>query len=75
MVEHSVRDVAERFPSLHLTRGKMACELRLPGLWNKGRAITWLPERLARDPQNGCPICLGDDLTDEYVFGATEGWG
>jgi trehalose 6-phosphate phosphatase len=75
LVERTVRDVAERFPGLRLTHGKMVCELRPQGTWNKGRAVLWLLEQLAWSPHHGCPICLGDDLTDEDMFAAAEGWG
>ncbi len=75
LVDRSVGEVAQRFPSLRLTGGKMVYELRPPGTWNKGRAMLWLLERLAWGRHNGCPICLGDDLTDEDMFAAAEGWG
>lgn len=75
LVDRSVRDVAERFPDLRLTRGKTVYELRPPGTWDKGQAMLWLLEQLAWEPHNGCPICLGDDLTDEDMFAAVEGWG
>jgi trehalose 6-phosphate phosphatase len=75
LVDRLVRDVARSFPSLHLTRGKMVYELGSTGTWNKGRAITWLLERLGWDPQHGCPVCLGDDLTDEDMFAAVQSWG
>jgi trehalose 6-phosphate phosphatase len=75
VVDRAVREVAGRFPSLRLTRGKMVYELRPPGTWNKGQAMLWLLEQLAWSPHRGCPICLGDDLTDEDMFAAAEGWG
>jgi trehalose 6-phosphate phosphatase len=75
LVDRSVRNVADRYPDLRLTRGKMVYELRPPGTWNKGRGLLWLLEQLAWSPRDGCPICLGDDLTDEDMFAATEGWG
>ena len=36
-VSRAVADVAERFPVLRLTEGKLVYEFRPPGDWNKGR--------------------------------------
>jgi trehalose-phosphatase len=75
LVEKAVAKVAEAFPALHLTRGKLVHELRPPGGWNKGRAMLWLLERLELERTDVCPICLGDDLTDEDMFAAAHDWG
>lgn len=52
---------------LHLQRGKMVAELRLPG-GGKGEAL----ERLMREPlfASARPLFMGDDLTDEPAFAA-----
>jgi trehalose-phosphatase len=74
-----VADVAERFPVLRVTEGKLVYEFRPPGDWNKGRALLWLMEQLGlrRDAPGAesFPVALGDDLTDEDMFAAVEGWG
>jgi trehalose-phosphatase len=72
-VLRAVADVGESFPALSITEGKMVYEFRPPGHWNKGEALLWIMESLG--PDDGCPIALGDDLTDEDMFGAVEGWG
>jgi len=74
-VGRAVAEVAERFPKLEVTSGKLVHELRPPGGWNKGQAILWVLERLGLGPREVCPVCLGDDLTDEDMFVATAGWG
>lgn len=75
LVSRFVVDVANRFPDLDLTRGKMVYELRPPGGWNKGQAMLWLLKQLGWKRCSGYPICLGDDLTDEDMFAAAGGWG
>ena len=60
---------------LHLQRGKMVAELRLPGA-DKGDAV----RRFIADPKMAgtTPIFLGDDVTDEAGFAAAAelgGWG
>ncbi len=75
LVREAVALVSEAFSALRLTRGKMVYELRPPGVWNKGLAMLWLLKRLGLGRGDVCPICLGDDLTDEDMFVAIEGWG
>jgi trehalose-phosphatase len=81
-----VADVADRFPVLRVTEGKLVYEFRPPGDWNKGKALVWMMGQLglARGPaadrgggaaQPGFPIAVGDDLTDEDMFSAVAGWG
>jgi len=60
---------------LHLQRGKMVAELRLPGA-DKGDAV----RRFMADPTMAgrTPVFLGDDVTDEAGFAAAAalgGWG
>jgi alpha,alpha-trehalase len=74
-VERIVTKVLAEFPALRLSRGKMVFELRPPNLWDKGRAVLWLLERLHLTPRDTCPVCVGDDVTDEDMFAATQGWG
>jgi trehalose-phosphatase len=51
-----------------LTIGKMVHEIRLRVSMNKGVAIRWIREQLAKT--NSLSICLGDDVTDEDAFAA-----
>jgi trehalose-phosphatase len=114
-VLRAVADVAESFPALRVTEGKLVYELRPPGDWDKGKALVWLMEHLAQGRPSGgaagdapaahadgagstpgddravgagpgatdraaessgtCPVALGDDLTDEDMFAAVQGWG
>jgi trehalose-phosphatase len=74
-VARAVAGAALSFPALRLTTGKLVHELRPPGDWDKGRAVLWLLETLGWGPRDSCPICLGDDLTDEDMFAAVDGWG
>jgi trehalose-phosphatase len=84
-VFRAVADVAEDFPMLRVTEGKLVYEFRPPGDWNKGKALIWLAEQLGLvlpqsspvdgDTRLGFPIALGDDLTDEDMFSAVQGWG
>jgi trehalose 6-phosphate phosphatase len=77
-VLRAVADVAERFPVLRVTEGKLVYEFRPPGDWDKGKALLWVMEQLGLGkPGDGeaFPIALGDDLTDEDMFAAVEGWG
>lgn len=63
------RTLAEQ-PRLRTKCGKRVVEL-VPDLdWHKGRAATWLIEKL--EPAHGplFPVFLGDDQTDEDVFAA-----
>jgi trehalose-phosphatase len=79
-VLRAVADVAESFPVLRLTEGKLVYEFRPPSDWNKGKALLWIMEQLGLGRQGagsveGLPIALGDDLTDEDMFTAVAGWG
>jgi trehalose-phosphatase len=92
-VLRAVADIAERFPVLRVTEGKLVYEMRPPGGWNKGKALGWIMEQLglgsggpgperpgvgdasAALPAGGFPIAVGDDLTDEDMFTAVDGWG
>jgi trehalose-phosphatase len=83
-VLRAVADVAERFPVLRVTEGKLVYEFRPPDDWDKGRAVAWIMDQLGmgkgegvgeNGPQSGFPIALGDDLTDEDMFSAVEDWG
>ena len=70
-----VKEVADMSPGLRLTAGKLVHELRAHIPWDKGRAMLWLLGQLRVRRDDVCPICLGDDLTDEDLFLAARGWG
>ncbi len=73
-VFRAVADVAEMFPALRVTEGKLVYEFRPPGAWDKGKALLWLLDHLGGHGGH-LPIALGDDLTDEDMFAAVEGSG
>jgi len=75
LVKQTVADVADGFPDLRVTGGKLVRELRPQGAWDKGRAMLWLLKRLGWGKGDSCPVCLGDDQTDEDMFAAAAGWG
>jgi len=75
VVSAVVGDVALAYPSLRLTEGKSVYEL-LPGVErDKGAAMLWLLSTRGMGTETTCPICLGDDLTDEDTFSAARGSG
>jgi trehalose-phosphatase len=74
-VKRRARGVLADFPSVRVLQGKLVCDLLPPGAWDKGRAVIWLLERLGLGRDTACPVCLGDDLTDEDMFTAIAGWG
>lgn len=75
LVEQVVKEVAESAQGLVLRGGKLVHELRPKLPWNKGRAALWLLGQLRLRRDNACPICIGDDLTDEDMFAAVRNWG
>lgn len=75
LVHQIVREVAASAPGLDLTAGKLVHELRPRLPWGKGRAVLWLLGQLHLRRDEVCPICLGDDLTDEDMFVAIRRWG
>lgn len=75
LVGRIVGEIADAAPSLSLTGGKLVHELRPRIAWGKGRAMLWLLGQLRLRRDEVCPICLGDDLTDEDLFSAARGWG
>jgi len=49
-----------------LTTGEKVFEIRPRVYWNKGNAVAWIKERLAKP--DILPIYVGDDTTDEDAF-------
>jgi len=69
-VAEATEAAVRRFPGLSLSAGKLVHEIRPDDGWNKGRALLWLLDRLALSLDQVCPVCMGDDLTDEDMFRA-----
>jgi len=74
-VVDAVNTVRARYPSLRQSTGKRVFEFHPGDDWDKGHAMIWLLKRLGHSRGDICPICLGDDLTDEDTFLAARGWG
>jgi trehalose 6-phosphate synthase/phosphatase len=55
--------------------GKKVIELRPAVDWDKGKAVSWICERVGIDSAVILPIYIGDDLTDEDAFEALQGTG
>lgn len=70
IVAETTERMVGKFPGLTLGAGALVHELRPDDGWNKGRAMLWLLESLGLDPSGTCPLCVGDDLTDEDMFKA-----
>jgi trehalose-phosphatase len=64
-VLRAVADVAESFPGLRVTEGKLVYEFRPPGEWDKGKALLWLMEQLG----------LGGPSADGHTAGPRGGEG
>jgi trehalose 6-phosphate phosphatase len=64
-VERAVDEVLSQSDGLRKTGGKMIFELRPDIDWDKGKALSWLLQKLDLDRRDVVPIYLGDDLTDE----------
>lgn len=75
LVHEIMSDIAKTLPGFRLATGKLAHDLVPDSDWDKGRAMVWLLQRLRRSRKSTCPVCLGDDLTDERLFAAAHGWG
>ena len=74
-VEEAVDRVREDFPRLRKGHGKKVYELQPDLDWNKGKALLWILETLGLDSSGSYPLYVGDDVTDEYAFGAVRDRG
>jgi trehalose-phosphatase len=62
---------------IKVTKGKKVYEIRPPGDWNKGKAVSWLINKFkeSKGKSKALPLYLGDDLTDEDAFKVVEAYG
>jgi alpha,alpha-trehalase len=67
-VKLAVRHVQAEHPELRITEGKKVFELQPDIEWHKGKALTWLMERLGLNQDTYYPMYMGDDITDEDAF-------
>ncbi len=74
-VEEAVDEVLRQVAGLRKTGGKKIWELRPDIDWDKGRAVSFLLEKLGLDRPDVFPVYLGDDLTDEDAFRELAGKG
>ena len=64
-----VNELAQQFPTLHVTTGRKVLELRPKVDWDKGKALLHLVEALGLNEQSDVlPVYIGDDTTDEDAF-------
>lgn len=68
----AVRRLADGEPGgLEVRKGNQVLEILPLANWNKGSAVKWILDQL---PHETATLCyLGDDVTDEDVFGALHG--
>lgn len=60
---------------VRVMRGSCVLEV-LPNIaWNKGHAVQWIADRVARDGEHPFTVYLGDDATDEDAFRAITAHG
>lgn len=59
------KDAVRLYEDFEIRYGKMVIEIRPEVYWDKGDATLWLVRKLGED---GIPIYIGDDKTDEDVF-------
>jgi trehalose-phosphatase len=74
-LEDVVDEILSEHPRLYRGRGKKVFELRPDIEWNKGRAVSWVLERISNRSSDTFAIYVGDDITDEDAFHALTGHG
>jgi trehalose-phosphatase len=67
-IESAVDEVLTLNKGLRKTGGKKIFEPRPDIEWDKGKAITWIQQKLNLAHENVLTFYLGDDLTDEDGF-------
>jgi trehalose 6-phosphate phosphatase len=68
-IRTAARACANRQPQLRVTEGKRVVEVRPVVDWDKGRAATFIIDRL-EIPDDAAVLYIGDDRTDEDAFAA-----
>ncbi|MCC6544967.1 MAG: bifunctional alpha,alpha-trehalose-phosphate synthase (UDP-forming)/trehalose-phosphatase [Nitrospirae bacterium] len=58
--------------AFRITHGKKVIEIRPGNTWNKGNAVSWIMENMG---QEGIPLYIGDDTTDEDAYRAIKDKG
>ncbi len=67
-IKDAVRAAVAGDKALRLASGKKVYEI-LPAIdWDKGKAVRWILEDLAKDGAAPVPVYMGDDRTDEDAF-------
>jgi trehalose-phosphatase len=75
-LEDVVDGILGEHPRLYRGHGKKVFELRPDIEWNKGRAVSWILERISQRFSDAVvPIYVGDDITDEDAFHTLTGHG
>ncbi|MDT8442939.1 MAG: trehalose-phosphatase [Desulfuromonadales bacterium] len=74
-VETAVDKVLADNDTLKKTGGKMIFELRPDIDWDKGKALSWLLQKLELNRNDILPLYIGDDLTDEDALREIEDRG
>ncbi|HEY8021729.1 MAG TPA: trehalose-phosphatase [Thermoanaerobaculia bacterium] len=74
-IEAAVDRALAEHSDLKKAFGKKVFELRPAMDWDKGKALSWLLDRLAAGGPPPLPIYLGDDDTDEDAFREVAGRG
>ncbi len=68
-VTREVENIIDQNPGFRKGEGKKVVEIRPDVDWHKGKAISWILEKLnPSEDHKYVPIYIGDDITDEDVF-------
>jgi trehalose-phosphatase len=67
-VKEQVEKIVDEFNNLKWDSGRKLLEVKPNINWHKGKAITWLLEKLDLDSGEYVPFFIGDDVTDEDGF-------
>ncbi len=71
-----VDKMLEKHEEIKKGEGKMVVEIKPDIDWHKGKAVTWIYEKLGFNKQDDTiPVFIGDDVTDEDAFHAIKDFG